>query len=713
MRRVIIEYVPNKMQQGGLTNADLLIGNYAAPSNSPNVEVEQGEFTKNSQTGQVQEVVGKKHVDGGEKINLPDQSKVLSDYTKIGSSNVAIFNEMFDIKVKASDTFATVLDKYNRKIGVKDLEEEEKELLEKLEKNTKSSIDRTTKQINEDFLAQEIAEVNKKKESLNKLKAQAFETIFKEQEKIPKKGDGTEVLNKNGNPIKQQGGMVNEKIIALAKQYKMKPEEVIQILQEGAYKKRQSYQEGGQTEQIAQSIIQQLQSGVSPDEVITQLIQQGVPHEEAMQLVQGIIQQAAPQEEQSQMRYGGMYNEIPYHQEKGVVTPPKDIRAKWWDIPTVVEDPNREGYDYKKAVISENPLTGVEYMQPYTGSGYGSQMQDVEKTINLHDWFFNTPEKKEQFRQAIKKQGEQPIVGEFQKGYNEEVIKRGKAAGLNDEQIKNLVNQYGFSGKGVQQLDSKFGAFTSSRPLFSFDKKALEATPTTQAGVLSETQPVNRDVVKNILYEKGMPYIMPPSAPIAPYLQQVDLSRLEGQKGSVENQLQASENARQALYASTANLPPAQRAAILASSLATSGQQDVQGIAAQEMQDLQNKARIEQYNAGQSDKEQILNEQLKKQYEKEAFATLNVNEQNWRNYYDANQANQKAISDEIERRNIMNLGLDNYQLNGRGGFDFVNRSPFQGQDPQASAYLRWFNTLSPEQQIAERKKQYDLMSKKA
>ncbi len=636
MRKIIIEYVPSiKMQQGGLTNADLLTGNYLTESADPNIEVEDGEHTLNSQTGQVQEVVGKTHVQGGEKVNLPDQSKVLSDYTKIGASNVKIFGEMFDVKVKAADTFATVLDRYNSKIGVKKLEEEEKELLEKVEKNSKSSIDKTTKQINEDFLAQEVAEVNKKKEALNGLKQQAFEAIFAEQEKIPKKGNGTQVLDKSGNPIKQEGG---------EQQGQPDPQQIIQAYAEMA--------------------------GQDPRQIIQQL--QQLPPEEQQAALGQMMQALQGGQEQPQMRYGGMYEELPKHQDQGVVnsTLLKDFSNKPFDVTWL---------PYTQRDIATNEI--------WKGANYENQwLPMVEKTMGntstakkVDQWL---TENKDTFSPNIQKQLE-GLTGE---------ARYAKIKALATDKFPGL-----FHNAVLQGIEKTATPEVAAEPIKE------------QPGV--EPQRVQRDVVKDVLYDKSLPFLMSPSAPIAPYLQQVDLSRLEGQKGSVENQLQASASARQAAMDATRGLPPAQAAAMMANYLATSGQQDTQGIAAQEVQDLQNKARIEQFNVGQADKEQILNEQLKKQYEKEAFATLNTNEQNWRNYYDANQANQKAMSDEIERRNIMNLGLTNYQMNGSGGFEFVNKSPFQGADQAAAAYGRWFQSLTPEQQVAERKKRYEAAQK--
>ncbi len=627
--------------------------------NGKNVEVEDGEFVKNSEDGSIKEVVGEKHIDGGEKINLPDQSKVLSDYTKIGSKNIKLFTEIYDIKLKASDTFATVLDKYNKKIGIKEIEEEEKDLLQKFEKNEKSSIDDTTKEINETFLTQEISHLNNKKEALNKLKDEAFERIFIEQEKIPKKGDGSQILDEGGKPIES--------------------------------KDKDMYQEGGQSGNSAEQIILAYaqMAGQDPNQVIQQL--QSMPPEEQQQAIQQMVvalQQG--QQQQPGMQEGGKKR---MYQELGVVNDMPNYSFATQYTPTI------PGYTVQgNSILNQPTLSDVEYMQHFIpGQGYGQKMQNVEKTINTHGWYFDSEEKKKAFREAAlsDKPTAQKPVGDFQKAYNEELTKRATKAGVDPKEINNLIDTVGFSGKGVQKLDSKFGAFTSSRPLFDFNKVPIDIP--SEPGV--DPQKIRRDLVKGVIYDGGLPYVMPPSAPLAPYLQQVSLNRLEGQKGSVENQLQASENARQAAYNSTRGLPPAQAAAVMANYLATSGQQDTQGIAAQEMQDLQNKARVEQYNASTGDKESLLNEQLKKQYERESFATLNVNEQNWRNYYDANEANRQAVSDEIKRRNILNMSLTNYQLNGSGGFDFVNQSPFQRQATMSPAQLALYNSLTPEQKL--------------
>lgn len=672
---------------GEVTNADLLTGNYITEEGqqNPNIEIEEGEYIKNSQTGEVQEAAGEKHSEGGIAVNLPDKSRVLSDYTKIGSANVKAFGDMFDVKLKASDTFAIVLDKYNKKIGVNKLEEEEKDLISKVEKNSNSSIEKKTKQLNEDFLAQELADLSKKKEALNKVKSEAFDAIFKEQEKIPKKGDGTQILDKSGKPMAQEGGVMDENIIALAEQYGTTPEQILQILQDNNMK-----QEGGEQQSQGQPDPQQIiqayaqMAGQDPNQVMQQL-QQMPPEEQqaALQQMMAALQQGeqSSQEEQAEGQMSAPAEEQPMMQSGGYTKAQQAERLKdfYVNATSLGYEGAKDIGSIQKFMVKEHPEEVLNY---FTKSGQPLTAKHIDLLKKSAPEVFDNTGLKRDKKSADYTKEEKALI--FKELGNFSKTAEGNAYGVDNNFLLEGFQDDKWDWRAPMLGRKVMPAVGFKNPTISAPNMARYFSPqekpvveNTPEGVVETEKPASRNPVKDIISLEGLPYVIPPSASLAPYLQQVSLSRLEGQKGSVENQLAASENARQAAYEATRGLPPAQAAAMMANYLATSGQQDTAGIAQQEQQDLGNKSRVEQYNAGQSDKEQILNEQLKKQYEREAFGTLNVNEQSWRNYYDANQANQKALSDKIDRRNIMNLGMDNYQLNGSGGFDFVNQSPFQ------------------------------------
>lgn len=236
------------MQEGGeITGAEALTGEYAVAvpeGNKSTIEVEGGEWIKDNKTGEVQQVVGKKHSQGGVDLDLED-AKIVSDYTKIGAENAKHFSKTYDIKVSAKDTFATVLDKVNAKSGLQKLIDEEVSISEQMEKVlTKPDADPSSQEINAQFLTDKMQEVQTKQEPLKLYRSEVFDDVFKRQEAVPKKGDGTEILDKNGNPIKAQEGLeINPLLAQIAEQYNIDPQRVQELL----VSNQTYYQQGGNT----------------------------------------------------------------------------------------------------------------------------------------------------------------------------------------------------------------------------------------------------------------------------------------------------------------------------------------------------------------------------------------------------------------------------------------------------------------------------------
>lgn len=674
---------------GEVTVGDMLTGNYIAETPNPTVEIEQGEYVKNSETNAVQEAVGKKHKEGGVKTNLPAGSKVLSDHTKIGKENVKKFNELYEIKVKATDTFSDVMDKYKKKIGAVEIEEEEVEILNMLEKQLKSNISEKTKQINLDFLSKELEELQGKKTEIQKQQEEAFEVLFNEQEKIPKTGKIAGM---------QEGGEVSPEIMQIAEQYGIAPDKVMELLAS----QQQTPQEEGID--VMQQVMGMLQQGASPEQVVQELIAVGYPQEEAVSMVEQVVQQQAPLNEEG----------LPMAQE-GLYT----FSTQY--TPKVV------GYDVNgRAILDTGTLSGVEAIQPYTGQGYGAKMSDVQKTIDLHSWYFDTDEKKKAFIEASKKEGEQPEIKAFQEAYNKEIKDRAKKAGVSETEAENIIKEVGFTGSGVQKFDGKFGAFTSSRPLFDFTKKdgqtqaiVTEPTPTTinQASTPTENV-VNRQVTRNVV--PLLPYtpIMPPSAMLIPKRQQIDLSRIEPMKIGVEPNLAEAERVRLARAQSYSNLSPEVAAVMQSTDLASTQQAANQAISTAEVANAQAQFQADQFNAQQRDREQLTNLGLDKQYEREMFATIANQERDWMSYYNALNRQQRADYQTIEEVNLLNAMTPNYQYVPGQGTQFVNpymfsnRNVYDVQAKQLEDELKNAKTPQERTAIQERQRQY-MMSKNA
>ena len=171
-----------------------------------------------------------------------------------------------------------------------------------------------------------------------------------------------------------------------------------------------------------------------------------------------------------------------------------------------------------------------------------------------------------------------------------------------------------------------------------------------------------------------LPYFaqMTPSQMMMPKRQQVDLSRIEPNKIGVEPNLAEAERARLARSQSYEGLSPEVAAVMRSSDLTTTQQANNTAISTAEIanRDAQNKA--DQFNASQRDREQLTNLGLDKQYEREVFATVNNQERDWRDYYNAHDAQRKADYNTIEEANLLNAMTPNYQYVPGQGVDFVN-----------------------------------------
>jgi len=210
MRNALYDNNPRPImaQEGGtISKADYLTGKFIVDEGQGNVELEGNEYVKDNNTAEVKKVIGDTHKDGGVEVNLTD-AEVLSNYTKIGAKTAKELKEKYKLSVKKEDTFAKVMEKYEKKIGKTEIIEEQSKYIKKLGDVEKIK-DATTKRLNENLLNDEIKESEEKLKELEVASNKLFEHLFKIQESIPKKGDGTQVLDKNGNPVMQEGGKIN------------------------------------------------------------------------------------------------------------------------------------------------------------------------------------------------------------------------------------------------------------------------------------------------------------------------------------------------------------------------------------------------------------------------------------------------------------------------------------------------------------------------
>lgn len=167
----------------------------------PNAEVERGEFIQ-TPDGQTQQVEGRTHEEGGERVALEGGSKVISDNLKLGAKNAKLINREYDLKVKAGDTFATAIDKYSKKIGLKELNELQQELFNKVKKDSKTK-DEAASELNSQYLSEKINNIEQKKGMIENFRSEFTDFVYQLQQdsKTPRLEEDSEKKNSDvANP---------------------------------------------------------------------------------------------------------------------------------------------------------------------------------------------------------------------------------------------------------------------------------------------------------------------------------------------------------------------------------------------------------------------------------------------------------------------------------------------------------------------------------
>lgn len=185
----------NRFDSGSLTGEYL----YPLPKSmedQANVEVEKGEYV--TQPGEApMEAMGQKHADGGTPVSLEQGTKVITDDTTIEPDFAKYIRDTYGIKATPKDTYATLMDRYKAKIGLKSAYDDQKKALEKLKKNDKID-DENTRRLNASVLSKAINDSNDTVNGLEGRFTDFANVIYKDQEDRKMKKDEDTYFAKGG-----------------------------------------------------------------------------------------------------------------------------------------------------------------------------------------------------------------------------------------------------------------------------------------------------------------------------------------------------------------------------------------------------------------------------------------------------------------------------------------------------------------------------------
>jgi len=633
------------MQKGGSVSVGkFLSGKYITDSSDQNVEIEKNEFVLNAKDGQVQKAIGETHEKGGIKTNLPEGSQVLSDHTKIGAKNAKELSKELDIKVKAKNTFADVLDKYSKKIGVEKNIEEGEKLVNQTEETLKLE-ETDTKQINLDFIQQETARIEQEKEELNTQQQEAFKTIFDKQE------------SQKGNFL-QEGG---ETVATATQEEEINPNDIVV--------------------QVQQAVAQ----GAPIEEIVNNLLSMGYSEDEASQIIQ-----ASQSEQQPQMQEGGVAGEPGARigdflksanliaQSKGV-EPPKldlekgDITKNWTELQNwFVKNAPEEVISY----FDEQPITnkGMEILLKNNKTALKNLGIDTNRKPNSFSL-----EEKRAIQEAIPLD-DKFILDQFADGkvdYRFPQVSANSLSSITPQNQAINASMVSPSGNGFQEQEMTAQATDNNTQQNSAQR--------------------GRNVIPMLPVLEGLT----PSAALIPRADQVRFNRLEPTLRTPEASIAAINNqtnfVNQQAFQSNPNLAPF----LTATNLGTTQQSVNKAIAETDAYNAEAVNRANTYNANVGDKEQLMNINLGQNYEQRLFKTIDNQEQAWSRYLVNKQLQNKQNWMDVNNLNLTNAMTPNYQTDGSNVY-FSNPRDYSTRSEQDIQFDNWYRNATPQEQIAYR-----------
>nr|UWF84865.1 MAG: hypothetical protein [Bacteriophage sp.] len=193
-----------------------LTGEYIYPlpksmEDNANVQIEKGEYVLTPDDVGPMEAKGNRHEDGGTPVDLPE-AHIISDYRTIDDDFASYVRENYGIRATEKDTYATLLDRYKKKIGLSEKYDDQERVFKRLEKN-KDVKDKNTSELNKSILSKY---VNDNQKEIDELEAQfrSFADIVYNKQEESKRQEKIDAFFRDGgkvdlNAVRKQAKALN------------------------------------------------------------------------------------------------------------------------------------------------------------------------------------------------------------------------------------------------------------------------------------------------------------------------------------------------------------------------------------------------------------------------------------------------------------------------------------------------------------------------
>lgn len=666
-------YLKNGGKLSELTPEQALTGEYITGlpthvEDKANAEVEVDEYIKHP-NGDVQRVVGKTHDQGGEKVNLESGTLVVSDNLKIGKDLAKELNKEYDIKTKAKDTYASVITKYTKKIGLTKLNEEQTALFERVKKEEETK-DESTQNLNKEFLSGRIKEIEDKKKELEGKRAEFTDLIFNKQEKA--KGTDLPELERFKN-----GGITGTKSFKnLLKKYNLTEEQALSYIEEFQAGGLKKYKDGAKTDGDGdgdgdnEGTVNLNQNKFNTN-ALSPRQRQRFSNLRGNNLISGNIKS----EEELQERMRTLLQQHPVLAKEAFNIQTNADGTLDFDITKESISAFQHGFndnfnaldsfingssnfsEQDKASIHQSIQNEIfvegdkAHARDFDGIFGNFTSSRLGATINTV-----TPS-------DLKKLKDNGIVSFKQLLDSNGEIKTD--IGLSDESKQALKNFTGFKGNFL--LDE----FVPNKPT----EEIIQEEVTGQTDV----QPLS---IQNIRSRLGFPLLPDQSAlspeGLQPHLKiNRRLERLDPVKVTTEENLKEINRSENFVAQQLASLPDSQRRAALANLTANSQNNLNKAITQTNIANAQNFQQTEQFNIGQSNQEENFRAVDALDFERRQLTALAKTEEDLFNFFEFNRKVQLGNFNTVNRLNTLNSIYENFNTDGSGiNLDTTRRSKF-------------------------------------
>ena len=650
--------------------------------------------------GKIQKGHGETHEKGGIEVSIPDGTKIITDSIEVGAKNVKLLDKKYELKVSAKDTFATVLEKYSKKIGLNKVVKEQSDYFAELKKQESNKLDESTKLINNEFLSGKINELEAKKNSLNGKMIDIFNTVFEKQEE--KKDENPDKYQNNEEEM-EYGGVTHRDLKVVADRMGISFDQAIEIATGKKKERKFIFNLGG---------VKKYEN--AGEKTTTVAPEKGAAYKERLEWLRGKYQKGDLTKEDYEKEATSLARDYGIKYDKNLDGALNTSFAKI----TLQLDKVKSEYASAQGIARDNvkkqSASGAAYGKPGESGTIEQAFQEVKNQFPaVYRNYFKgkTPAEIAKGFDNNKAESKELIKG-LQKAMNDDMEETANYVVKNADKFskenvdfakKYLENETFITPDGdVRSLDGKLGEFTSTRRGLGVDVvrpdeqellresgvetlrdlatnpellaklsdetqarvkafgddapnfKILEYTPAEDPALEPADEPDPKKPIEKIPYnqrERGStntyyPYRASAQFPLQPQLgQQGNLNRIDPVRLRYEEDHQAMRQAMQ--RNSRSGMTPGQQLAANAAVISSQQMADAAGQMQAVQASVQNQSQADMYNAEIGDKEQIMNNQYASKYFDEMASSMNA----------------KRLNDEERDLNMQKQALEHYDQN--------------------------------------------------